>query len=162
MRQTTYRLANLLGCLAIIVLLSVTANAQFRGGVQGVVTDSAGGVIQGATITLTNKETNQTQTTQSSDEGFYRFSALSPGLYSVAVEKEGFKKAIVDDVKVDAESTSGQDIKLEAGVISEVVTVEADTVALQSEDANIRRTVSTVEILRLPQPGRDPYELIRL
>ena len=162
MRQTTFRLTNLLGGLALIVLSTAIASAQFRAGVQGVVTDSAGGIVPGATVTLTNKETNQTQTTQSSDEGFYRFSALPPGLYSVSAEKEGFKKRIVDDVKVDAEAVLGQDISLEAGVISEVVTVQADQAPLETEDANVRKTITTDEVLRLPQTGRDPYELARL
>ncbi len=162
MRQITYRLATVLGCLALLMLFSATGYAQVRAGVQGVITDSAGGAVAGATVTLTNKETNQVQTVQSSDEGFYRFSALAPGLYSVSVEKEGFKKGVVDEIKVDAEATQGQDIKLEAGVISEVVTVEADAAPLQSEDGNIRKTVTNEEVHALPQVGRDPYELIRL
>src|SRR5687767_712668 len=162
MRQTTFRLAHLLGCLALIVFFSAIADAQFRGGVQGVVTDSTGGLVPGASITLTNKETNQSQTTLSSEEGYYRFSALAPGLYSLSIEKDGFKKRIVDEVKVDAESVQGQDISLEAGTISEVVTVQADQAPLETEDANIRKTIGTEEILRLPQAGRDPYELARL
>jgi hypothetical protein len=162
MRQTIFRLTTVLGCLALLLIFSATASAQFRGGVQGVVTDNAGGVVPGATVTLTNTATNQTQTTQSSDDGFYRFSALPPGVYSISVEKEGFKKGVVNEVKVDAEATQGQDVRLEAGVISEVVTVEADAVQLQTEDASIRKTVTTEEIQRLPQIGRDPYELLRL
>src|SRR5215213_8507387 len=137
MRRTTFRLTNLLGCLALIVLSSAIGHAQFSAGVQGVVTDNAGGTVPGATVTLTNKETNQTQTTQTSDDGFYRFSALPPAVYLLSVEKEGFKKGVVDEVKVDAEATKGQDVKLEAGVISEVVTVQADTAALQTEDGSI-------------------------
>jgi hypothetical protein len=116
MRQTTFRLINMIGCLALVMLFSQIGNAQFRAGVQGTVTDGAGGVVPGASVTLTNKETNQTQTTQSSDDGFYRFSALPPGLYSIAVEKEGFKKRVVDEIKIDAEATHGQNIQLEAGV----------------------------------------------
>jgi hypothetical protein len=143
-------------------MLSVIGYGQFRAGVQGTVADNAGGVVPGATVALTNKETNQTQTTQTSDEGFYRFSGLPPGVYSLAVEKANFKKAVIDDLKVDAESTKGQDITLEAGVISETVTVEAENVGLQSEDANIRKNITNEEILRLPQVGRDPYELARL
>src|ERR1043165_1718578 len=148
MRQSTFGLAKLLGCLVMMMLFSAIGLAQFRAGVQGVVTDNAGGTIPGATVTLTNKETNQTQTTQSSDDGFYRFSALPPGVYSISVEKEGFKKGVVDDVKVDAEATAGQDIKLEAGVISEVVTVQAEAAELQTEDASIRKTVTNEEITR--------------
>lgn len=162
MRRTMFRLASLLGCVALVALFSIIGNAQFRAGVQGVVTDGAGGSVPGATVTLTNKDTNQTQTTTTSDDGFYRFSALAPGLYSVSVEKADFKKAVVDEVKVDAEAIKGQDITLEAGVISEIVTVEAEDVGLQTEDANIRKTITTEEVLELPQVGRDPYELIRL
>ncbi len=136
--------------------------AQFRAGVQGTVTDNVGGTVAGSKVTLTNKETNQSQQTQTSDEGFYRFTNLAPGLYTVTVEQQGFKKRVVNDIKVDAEALKGQDVTLEAGVISETVTVQAEDVALQTEDANIRKTISTDEILRLPQPGRDPYELARL
>ena len=142
MRQTTYRLASVLGCLVFIVLFSVVGNAQFRAGVQGVVTDSGGGAIPGATATLTNTETNQTQTTTTSDEGFYRFSNLPPGTYSITAEKADFKKVVNQDVKVDAESVRGVDLVLEAGVISETVTVQAENSGIETEDANIRRTIT--------------------
>lgn len=162
MRQTKLTVIKFFASIAITTVLALTASAQFRAGLQGVVTDNGGGVIPGATVTLTNKETNQSQETQTSDDGFYRFSNLAPGLYSISTEKENFKKSLVDDVKVDAESLNGQDVKLEAGVISETVTVEAENVGLQTEDANIRKIISTEEILNLPQNGRDPYELARL
>lgn len=162
MRQTSSRLITIIGCLALVVLFSATSQAQFRAGVQGNVTDSAQGLVPGATVTLTNKETGQTHQTQTSDEGVYRFSNLPPGLYSIAVEKNGYKKTVVDEVKVDAEATVGQDVVLEAGGIAETVTVEAENVAIQSEDANVRKTITNDEVLRLPQAGRDPYELARL
>lgn len=162
MRQATFRLTRLAGCIALLAILAVAANAQFRAGVQGTVSDNSGAVIPGATVTLTNKETNQSQQTESSEGGFYRFTGLAPGTYSVSVEKQDFKKGVVEDVKVDAEVTSGVDIRLEAGVISEVVTVQDDGAQLPTEDANVRKTITNAEILRLPQAGRDPYELARL
>ncbi len=150
------------GIASILFICATVATAQFRAAVQGVVADSAGGSVPGATVVLTNKDTNQSQTATTNDGGFYRFSALPPGNYSLSVEKENFSKALVDDVKVDAEATKGQDITLQAGAITETVTVEADAAPLQTEDANIRKTITTEEVLRLPQAGRDPYELIRL
>ncbi|MEP6787948.1 MAG: TonB-dependent receptor, partial [Acidobacteriota bacterium] len=162
MLRSNIKLANFLATLFLLTFLTITGNAQFRAGVQGTVTDNAGGTVAGAKVTLTSKETNQSQTTQTSDEGFYRFSNLAPGQYSLAIEQTGFKKGLIADLKIEAESIKGQDIKLEAGVISETVTVQAEDVALQTEDANIRKTISTAEILRLPQAGRDPYELARL
>jgi hypothetical protein len=162
MRRISLRLANMLSCAALIALFGIVGNAQFRAGIQGVVTDTAGGVVSGATVTLLNKETNQSQSTQTSGDGFYRFSGLAPGLYSVTVEMQNFKKRVVDDVKVDAESVKGQDVSLEAGGISETVTVQADNSGIETENANVQKSISTIEVRNLPQVGRDPYELARL
>jgi len=162
MLRSNIKLTNFLVTFFLLMFLTTVGHAQFRAGVQGTVTDNAGGTVAGAKVTLTSKETNQSQTTQTSDDGFYRFTGLAPGLYSITVEQTGFKKGLVDDVKVDAESVKGQDIKLAAGVISETVTVQAENAGLQTEDPNVRKTISNAEILRLPQVGRDPYELARL
>ncbi|MEO8042687.1 MAG: TonB-dependent receptor [Acidobacteriota bacterium] len=162
MRQIIFRLTNLLGCVALIVLFSIIGNAQFRAGVQGVVTDNVGGIVPGVTVTLTNTETNQSQTTTTSDEGYYRFSNLPPGIYTITAEKADFKKVVNENVKVDAETIRGVDLVLEAGVISETVTIQAENTGIETEDANIRKVITNDEILNLPQVGRDPYELARL
>lgn len=157
-----YGLLRGVGIASILFICATVATAQFRAAVQGVVSDAAGATVPGATVILNNKDTNQSQTATTNDDGFYRFSALPPGNYTLSVEKTSFSKSLVDDLKVDAEATKGQDVVLQAGAITETVTVEADTVSLQTEDANIRKTVTTTEIQRLPQVGRDPYELLRL
>ena len=162
MRRTKPFLSILFGVLIIFAFAATSTFAQFRAGIQGVITDTAGATVSGAAVTLTNKETNQTQTTTASDAGFYRFTGLAPGLYSVTVEQQGFKRLVKDNVKVDAEATTGLDLSLEAGGISETVTVQAEDVGLQTEDPNVRKTISNAEVLRLPQAGRDPYELARL
>jgi hypothetical protein len=151
----------ILGFIAI-AFLSIASLAQFRAGVQGTVTDTAGGTVGGATVTLTSKETNQSQTATTSAEGFYRFTGLAPGFYSLTVEQQGFKKGQINDVKIDAETVKGQDIVLAAGGISETVTVEAANTGIETENANVQKTISTVEVRNLPQVGRDPYELARL
>lgn len=162
MRRTVFSLFKGLGAITFVLVFSIVATAQFRAGMQGTISDSNGAAVPGATITLLNKSTNQTQSTTTNADGFYRFSTLTPGSYTVTVEKESFSKAQVNDIKVEAEAVKGQDIVVQAGNISETVTVEADTVGLQTEDAGIRKTISTQEVQRLPQAGRDPYELIRL
>ncbi len=162
MRSVAFRLFRLSLCIGLMAFFVVAINAQFKAGIQGTITDNSGGTVAGATVNLVNKETGQTLQTVSSSEGFYRFSGLAPALYSISVEVQGFKKQTVDNVKVDAETTKGVDVSLEIGGVSEVVTVEAENVGLETEDANIRNTLSNAEILRLPQVGRDPYELARL
>ncbi|HEY8563283.1 MAG TPA: TonB-dependent receptor [Pyrinomonadaceae bacterium] len=162
MQQAGSKLIKLLVCAIFLAFTASIADAQFKAGIQGTVTDNAGAVVPGATVTLTNNETNQTQTTTTSEEGFYRFSQLAPGLYTIAVEVQNFKKQTVENVKVDAETLEGVNVALTAGAISETVTVEAENTGLETEDATVRNVLSTSEILRLPQVGRDPYELARL
>jgi hypothetical protein len=162
MLRSKINLPSLCVTLLLLIILTTIGHAQFRAGVEGTVTDTGGGTVGGATVTLTNKETNETKQTQTSADGFYRFAGLPPGLYTLTVEQQGFKKRIVNNLRVEAESVKGQDVVLEAGVISETVTVQAEEAPLQTEDASIRKTITTEEILRLPQVGRDPYELARL
>ena len=90
--------ARALVCGLFLLLPLFSANAQFRAGIQGTVTDSTGALVPDATVTLTNKETNAKQMTQSSGDGFYRISGLPPGRYSLLIEKTGFKKQSFENV----------------------------------------------------------------
>ena len=162
MGQTPFSPLRTLLCALLLLTCAVAAQAQFKAGVQGTVTDPAGGVVPGATVTLTNKETNKTQTVTSSDEGFYRFNQLAPGTYTLSAELTGFKKQVLENVVISAEDTQGIDIVLSVGTVSEVVTVtETSVQPLETETANIRGVITTAEVQRLPQVGRNPYELAR-
>jgi len=126
------------GLLSFVFILcsAIGASAQFKANIQGTVTDSAGAIVADAAVSLTNKETNQAQQTTSSDGGFYRFSGLAPGLYTVTVEKGGFRKQVIDDIKMDGQPQF-VDVKLEAGSISETVSVTAENPPIETEDANV-------------------------
>ena len=163
MNRITFSLLRVMTCGLFLMFAVGAANAQFRAGIQGTVKDAAGGVVPGATVTLTSKETNKKQEVTTSDDGFYRISGLAPGLYTITAEKPGFKKQTFEDLTINAEGLQGTDFTLAVGGISETVTVTAeDAAALKTEDANVDRAISTREILRLPQVGRDAYELARL
>jgi Carboxypeptidase regulatory-like domain/TonB dependent receptor len=150
-------------CGLFTLLLAATASAQFRAGVQGSVKDPAGAVVAGATVTLTSKETNKSQQVTSSDDGFYRFSNLAPGNYTLTAEAAGFKKQVIENLTVSAENVEGADISLEPGGVSEVVTVtDEGGPQLETENANISKAITNVEVRQLPQFGRDPYQLARL
>ncbi len=152
-----------LAFLALLMVgLGTSANAQFRAGIQGTVTDPQGGAVADATITVTNKETAKEQQVTSSDEGFYRVSGLPPATYTVTAEKTGYSKKVLESVSVSAETTQGLDITLEVGEVTATVTVSEAGTALETENATIGGSISTREVLRLPQVGRDPYQLIRL
>ncbi|HMF55632.1 MAG TPA: carboxypeptidase-like regulatory domain-containing protein, partial [Pyrinomonadaceae bacterium] len=158
-----FHLVRAILCSFTVLLLAASASAQFRAAVQGTVFDPNNAGVVGATVTLTNTETNKTQQTTTSSDGVYRFTELPPGKYTLTAEMAGFKKQSLENVIVGAEQTLGVNIQLEAGGISETVTV-TDQVGqqIETENANVDRNVSTMEIQRLPQFGRDPYELTRL
>src|ERR1051325_8259091 len=156
-------LFRVLCCGSILSLLTITASAQFRASIQGTITDTSGGLVPEATVTVTNKETGKQDQVTSSGEGFYRVSALAPGNYTVTAEKTGYKKKVLENVAVRAEATQGLDISLEVGEVSAVVTVSQEAAApLETETANIDKGITTQEVRTLPQFGRDPYELARL
>lgn len=147
----------------LIITFSVIVHAQFRAAFQGVVTDTTGAVVADATVTLTNQETGRSQQLTTGDGGFYRFSGLAPGRYSLTVEQANFKKKEIENIDIAAEVTQGIDVILEVGGISETVTVTGEEeTTLQTENANVQNTVGTQEVRRLPQTGRDPYNLLRL
>jgi hypothetical protein len=153
----------LLFALLLSGLCSTAAWAQFRASIQGVVTDAQGAAVVGATVKLTSKETNRTQEIKSGDEGFYRFDRLAPGAYSMTAEMKGFKKKLLENVQVEAEESQGVNIQLAVGAAEETVTISAEaTEQRHTENPNIDGSLSTREIQRLPQLGRDPLELVRL
>ena len=155
--------ARALVCGLFLLLPLISANAQFRAGIQGSVSDSSGALVPDATVTLTSKETGAKQTTQTSGDGFYRITGLPPGTYSLVVEKSGFKKQSFENVVINAEDTRGLDVLLTTGEVAETVTVTEETgQAIETENGNVSRALTTREIRELPQVGRDPYELLRL
>src|SRR5467141_2364875 len=146
----------------LIVVLSFCAlptYAQYRAGIQGVIVDPQGSVIQGATVTLTSKETNISKTTTSDSSGIYNFLSLAPGRYAITVEKTGFKKQSFEDVVVAAEQTQAVNIALEVGDVTQSVTVTAEVApAIDTETGQISGTLSDREIQNLPSIGRDPFQ----
>ena len=145
----------------LLFLCAVPTFGQFKASIQGTVSDSQGNAMASARVTVTDEATGLSRSTTTSEQGFYRISELPPGLYTVTVEATGFKKSVSQEVEIKAEEPRGFDVTLQVGTISEQVTVIAATEALQTENANVGTSVSSVEIERLPQTGRDPYELLR-
>ena len=81
MSRTIYNFARLAMCGLFLFCLASTAHAQFRAGVQGTVSDSAGALVPDAQVVLKDTETGKTQETTTNNEGFYRITGLAPGKY---------------------------------------------------------------------------------
>lgn len=147
---------------AVLLTMTTVSWAQYGASLQGTVTDQSGAVVSGAQINVVNEETGVTQSTTTTDSGFYKVPALLPGTYTVKVEAPSFKLSTTNHVAVSAESVRGLNVTLEAGSVTETVSVSGEVSGVQSESANISGGITAKQVEELPQFGRDPYELLRL
>ena len=123
-------------CLSLIC--AVGARAQNTADVVGTVTDASGGVLPGATVTITNVETNVSQSTQTTTGGDYVFALLQVGSYIVKVEEKGFKTYSASAISLSSGDRARVDAKMEVGDVSQTVEVQATTApALQTDTSRI-------------------------
>lgn len=148
--------------VTLLLVFALPASAQFGSSLSGTVLDPSGAAIPGASVTLTNLATQVSQAATTNDTGFYHFAELPPGKYSLTVTANGFKKNVLSDVSLAAETPRNTDVHLQTGGSVETVTVsEGETPQLQTADASIGSTITSEEVERLPIVGGDPYELLR-
>jgi Carboxypeptidase regulatory-like domain len=147
----------------LLILIAVSARAQYRTSIQGVVTDSSGAVIPGVTLTLTNTVTGEAQLRVTNDVGVYNFNALPAATFRLEAEKKGFAKKVLDNVQLIPEQSNALNIQLEVGVQNQTVEVNASTAAaIDTQTASINGVVSSNEIQNMPSFGRDVTKLAEL
>jgi hypothetical protein len=131
-----------------------------RGTVSGTISDQSSAVLPGASVTLTNTETNVARSTVTNDEGFYRFDAVDLGTYSVTIEANGFGTATRTGIIVNANQTSTIEAALAPGAQAETVEVTGTSGdALQTEAPVRGGNISARQITDLPFAGRNPTAL---
>jgi hypothetical protein len=104
------------------LILCAPGFAQTLGTITGEVRDSTGGLVPGATVTVVNKATNATRTTQTNAVGLFDFPALPPGTYTVKSELEGFR-AGTRDLELQVQQTARVNFTLELATLNETATV---------------------------------------
>jgi hypothetical protein len=148
--------------LLLLALLAVPAHAQYSASLQGTVVDTTG-AIPGVSLTLIDSETNRTLTTTSNSAGGYVFSALAPSSYRLEVTKDGYKKKVIDNLKIIAEQSNALNVSLEVGASVQSVTVNASIGALMdTETGATGATIDQNQISKMPSFGRDVFQLVQL
>ncbi len=120
-------------CIALAGTAAFAQDIQTRGSIGGQVVDAQGAAVPGATVKITGTNIDRTVTTN--DQGLYSLENLNPGSYKLRVEKQGFKAAEVADVTVFVGKVATTKVTLEAGNISETVTVTAGAEINQASTA---------------------------
>jgi hypothetical protein len=144
--------------------LAATVSAQTNSGrISGAVTDTAGASIVGATVKVTNDATALARTTTTDDSGFYVVTNLLPGVYTVLVERQGFKKAVQTGYTLVADGRLTVDVSLEAGAVSESVTVTATNAeTINKTSGEVARVIDTEQVQNLALNGRNYLQLTTL
>src|SRR5580693_2902484 len=131
------------------------------GSIQGTLTDPSGAVVEGAKITITNKDTAQAVKVASSSAGAYNSGALVPGNYSVRAEAAGFK-TVEEGVIVKVGVVSGINFSLQVGATNTVIEVAEQSVAVNTEQASVQGVLNREQIENLPVNGRNFLDLAQL
>ena len=112
------------------------------------VTDPSGGAVAGATLSLTQIETNVKLSARSDSLGSNLFSQLKPGPYTLEVSAPGFQKANVTGIVIAIGQRAHVDAKLTVGAVNETVNVTAESPLLENSPQMIASTSSTTVVLR--------------
>jgi hypothetical protein len=146
------RVSTLIALLVLTLLTSLTAFGQERSGeLNGVVTDSTGAVVPGATVTLTNRASSRVFTMKTVSDGTYIARELEPGRYMVRVEATGFQRYEVADVNLLVGQRLKVDAKLTVGSLSETVQVTEAAPLIDTSRTQIAHNVTAEEFDRLPK-----------
>jgi Carboxypeptidase regulatory-like domain len=146
----------------VLFLFTISALGQANTGrLVGIVT-SGDGVISGASVVVTDKQTNRQRTITTGSDGTFLIPQLDVGLYTIKVSATGFKTYTASDLKINVGQEHSVDIKLEVGNIEENVTVTAGAETINATTAELSTTVNPRQVKDLPLNGRDPLALITL
>jgi len=148
--------------LSAILFSSVLLRADVTGSITGVVHDPRMAVVTGATVQVTNVQTNVTQQATTGADGSYHFLALSPGNYKITATAPGFRAYNATDITLQVNDQLRIDIALQVGTVAETIDVSASAVHVETENTQVGDVIDSKKMLALPLNGRSYLDLLGL
>jgi hypothetical protein len=151
--------------LLVLLLLGIAGSLHAqagRGGISGLVTDTTGAIVSGATVTATNTASNTSQATVTTAAGLYTFVSLNPGSYELNVSASGFETLVRKNVTVTLDQVTTVNASLKVGSVNQVVTVTGSTELIDSSNSTVGQLINSQTIDRVPLLTRNVYELVQL
>jgi outer membrane receptor protein involved in Fe transport len=161
LHRSASALMMLLLCLAFGATRSA-AQSTTDGAIGGVVKDPRGAVVQGATITIRNEETNKETTATSDDEGRFRAVQLQPGNYTVTVGATGFGNYTQSKIVVEVGRVTSIDVPLSVGATTESVEVSSEAPVINTTQQDFSTNINQTSINELPINGRRASSFVLL
>jgi Carboxypeptidase regulatory-like domain len=153
-------------CLALLLLALVTASTaradELTGRIRGVVSDPTGAVLAGVKVIATNVNTGISWEVETSSDGSYQFLNLPVGTYKVTATKTGFRGYEAANIALNLNQVYVLNVPLELGRVSEMITVEASTVQVETTSTQLGTVVSGDTIRDMPLNGRNWIQLQQL
>ncbi len=150
--------------LASLCVSVLSAPAYSQGGstssVTGVIVDTAGGVLPGASVVVKSNATGTTFDTTTNSSGAFSVPAIDPGVYTVTVTLTGFKTAVVKDVRVQLGSPATANATLEIGALTESVVVASSSEIINTQTATISSTLNVDQINKMPMASRNALNAV--
>lgn len=146
----------------IVFLFAGSVFAQARGTISGRITDPAGAVVPGASVTVTNTGTSVSRNTTTNAEGLFSVAALDPGVYDLRVEKNGFSPATKAGVNLLSDTTLTVDFPLSVAGSTQQVEVAGDSPLVEITQSAVSGSLQTSEVQNLPILNRNWTGLVTL
>jgi hypothetical protein len=143
-------------CACVLLLPALAAAQDFRGRINGTVTDNTGAVLPGVTVTATSPALIQPQVQVTGIDGSYRFLALPPGVYEVRYELAGFQGVNREGIRVVINQTLTLDQQLQVATLQETVTVTGESPIVDTSTTTLA-TNFTKELLTEIPNARDVW-----
>jgi Carboxypeptidase regulatory-like domain len=151
---------------ALFLVTFAAAPAAFAGDVyaalHGTVTDPAGMVISGATVTVTNTATGITSARATDREGYYIFPQLQAGIYAVTISAPGFENFTASALRLNVNDNREVNARLVLGDVSQTVQVVAGALQVETANTQLQQLVTAEQLESVPLEGRDPAGLQKL
>jgi hypothetical protein len=146
--------------LVLALVVCAFSNSAFAQGsgttsLSGVVTDTGGGVIPGASVVVKNDATGVSYETVTSSSGAFSVPSLDPGTYTATVSLSGFKTAVVSNIRILTATPANIDVKLDVGALSETVEVRAASTLVQTQSTAVTSTMAIEQLKQLPLVSRN-------
>ena len=143
---------------------SLSIGQEISGSIVGTVKDSAGAVVPGATVTITDpsKDNQVVRTVTTNEEGEFTVANVAISTYDITVEAPNFKKAVSTGVKVDVGQRRNVEVELTAGNVAETVTIEADRVSVELNTPTVGTVINGDQARELPINNRNFVQLLTL
>jgi Carboxypeptidase regulatory-like domain len=151
-----------LSLFCLLTIQAPPAQAQGTADITGTVTDNSGSVVPNARVSVRNLDTNLVRTQLTEASGQYSLTLLPVGNYSVTVEATGFKTFTDPRLGLATGDRARVDASLQVGEISQSVEVEANAVALQTDNSTVGVLVTSRAVQDLPVNGRNFIRLVQL